>query len=248
MHGRRGFTLIEMLVVVGIIIILTSLSFPAISKFVGAKKLENSARMVQSSFRNARRGAITTRDKNYLIFFRTEDEKRPGEFLFGMRRFRAGVGYEGESQFLLQGTQFDIDATTVGLDALVAGCLHGGIRTTVFEGLPSETELTVFDAQLEPMPAGGLSGTLRWIEFNEDGTLTILGGLDLMPYAHGAGHIFQRDVNVMDFALAEFDLIRDEVDMGVRGFGLAGVDERCFIDVDQNTGNVRLRNIKLSTP
>ncbi len=108
----RGFTLMELLVVMGIIVIMTAMSLPAISKFLDGQSLQQSGRILQSAFNDARRAAITQRTKQYLVFFR-ETEAGTGEQRFGMRRYRDKFGYEGDAHYLLPGTQFDLMTTSV---------------------------------------------------------------------------------------------------------------------------------------
>ncbi|MDC3378923.1 prepilin-type N-terminal cleavage/methylation domain-containing protein, partial [Planctomycetota bacterium] len=81
-----GFTLMELMVVVGIILIMTAMSIPAITKFLDGQSLHQSGRITQSAFNEARRASITQRSKNYLILFREPDPGRPGMYIYGMRR------------------------------------------------------------------------------------------------------------------------------------------------------------------
>ena len=85
---------------------------------------------MQSAFNEARRAAITQRSKNYLVFFRQPDDSRPDEYVYGMRRYRERVGYEGEAHFLLPGVMFDIRQASVQKDI--------GIMAVLFEGEEDE--------------------------------------------------------------------------------------------------------------
>lgn len=75
----RGFTLLELLVVMAIIAILTAMSVPAISGYLKGAKLKGGTRQVASALRQARTLAITKR-KNYMVVFAisatTDAEKR----------------------------------------------------------------------------------------------------------------------------------------------------------------------------
>lgn len=246
---QRGFTLIEMMVVVGLIIVMTAIALPAISKFLDGQSLQQSGRIVQSAFNEARRAAITQRARNYLVFFRQPDDSRPGEYVYGMRRFREKVGYEGEALFLLHGIVFDFDSSGAS-GGNKAGTIHG-IPIPIFEGLPNEADSgVVFTATREVNDTGQ-----GWIEFRRDGTINLRGGSGTpiatsqkAPYqfADGTG-LF--DINtVIEVNQTAFDGLRDQVDMNLRESSEAGgpdVDKRCFIDLDPNTGRVNVRVLEV---
>lgn len=239
-HARRGFTLMELLVVVGIIIIMTALSIPAISKFLDGQSLQQSGRIVQSAFNEARRAAITQRAKNYLVFFRQPDDARPGEYLYGVRRWREGVGYEGDAQFLLAGVQFDLLGATGGTgtgSGAIAGRIRG-LDVPVWEPLPSDTSADAF------VPAQRKVNTSHnWLEFRRDGTINFMGAVNKAPDA--VPDLF--DLNaVLEVNTSTFDNIPDQVDMNLRESREGDVDKRCFIDVDPNTGRVNIRVLQVT--
>lgn len=245
MRRRRGFTLLELLVVMGIIVIMTALAIPAISKFLDGQTLTQSGRIVQSAFNEARRAAITQRSKNYLIFFRQPDDSKPGEFQYGMRRYRERVGYEGEAHMLLPGTKFDWDTTTgTSANPLVVAPLKA-LPVPLFEGLPGDTQAGVFSPGRTPaIPAG----MIKWIEFLRDGTINLLGAgmLDTPPKIINSNSLFDLNVQFNDLDETVFDTLRDDVDLSLReASGGANVDKRCFIDIDKNTGRVRFRVLQV---
>ena len=110
----------------------------------------------------ARRAAITQRSRNYLVFFREEDPSRPGEFLYGMRRFRERVGYDGEAQFLLPGVQFDLPTGSISATLPPGASTHLlGVPIPLFDGLPDETNEDIYGANRRPKTTPGSSGWFR---------------------------------------------------------------------------------------
>lgn len=242
--GRRaGFTLMELLVVTGIILIMTALSIPAISKFLDGQSLAQSGRILQSSFNEARRAAITQRTKNYLLFFRDDDPQRPGQYVYGVIRYREGHDFEGKRQLLLPSVQFDMIPPYGSDDAdLIVGRLRG-IKLPVFKGVPKSTDTSVFVDKK-------VVDALGWIEFRKDGTLGRLGNSGepkvcdekLAPTVSGDS-IF--DLNVPFDAVN--DNLAEQVDINIREESdVAEVDKRCFIDIDINTGRATFRVLKCS--
>jgi prepilin-type N-terminal cleavage/methylation domain-containing protein len=238
---RRGFTLMELMVVIGIIVVMTALSIPAISKFMDGQTLTQGGRIVQSAFNEARRAAITQRAKNYLVLFRQEDPSRPGEYLYGMRRYRERVGYEGEATFLLPGTMFDMIGGTItgGPGVPIAGQCQA-LGCYVFEGLPSEDEANLFSPGRKPIsdPA-----KLGWLQFEKDGTIRPTGPLATTERTAPAD-VF--DLNeVVELDQTRFDALPALIDLNIRESGDHDVDKRCFIDIDCNTGRVNMRVLQV---
>lgn len=235
---RRGFTLMELMVVIGIIVVMTALSIPAINKFLDGQTLTQGGRIVQSAFNEARRAAITQRSKNYLVFFRQEDPARPGEYLYGMRRYRERVGYEGEPQFLLPGTMFDMNTGTVaGLPTGVSAAGRAkALGVVIFEGLPDQDNTDLFTTGRRPDQDVG------WIEFQRDGTIEFTG--DVLQDSVAPPDVF--DLNeVVELDETRFDALPATVDLNLRETGTHDVDKRCFIDIDPNTGRVSFRVLQV---
>ncbi|MBL4844191.1 MAG: hypothetical protein JKY65_01585 [Planctomycetes bacterium] len=240
----RAFTLMELMVVIGIIMIMTAISIPAISKFMDGQKLQQSGRLMQSSFNEARRAAITQRAKNVLVFFREEDAGRPGFFRWGTRRYRERVGYDSEPQYLLAGAQFELETGTIvgGGGAPPGHPIVGrlaGLPIPVFDGIPDEANTALFGVQRRPtQPPPGSSWL--WVEFQRDGTINT-NSIDNLPTTEGF-----YDLNIpLTFTPADFDALmtvpNKQFDICLRESGDHQVDKRCFMNLDPNTGRLRLR-------
>lgn len=67
-QANRGFTLLEVLIVVGIIGMLTIISYPSIMNSLETRGLENTARDIQSSLQVARFQAVKTRIGHRIRF------------------------------------------------------------------------------------------------------------------------------------------------------------------------------------
>lgn len=238
----RAFTLMELMVVIGIIMIMTAISIPAISKFMDGQKLQQSGRLMQSSFNEARRAAITQRARNVLVFFREEDPGRPGFYRWGTRRFRERVGYDSDPQYLLAGAQFELETGT-GTGASppghpIVGRL-AGIPIPVFDGIPEETNLALFGVQRRPtQPPPGSSWL--WVEFRRDGTIST-NSMDNLPSTEG---FYDLNAPIL-FTPTDFDGLMTatvkQFDICLRESGDHQVDKRCFMNLDPNTGRLRMR-------
>ncbi len=63
-----GFTLVEILVVIAIIVMVSIVTIPSITPFLKRQRLNKGARIVQSSAIAARTMAINSRKTRWLIF------------------------------------------------------------------------------------------------------------------------------------------------------------------------------------
>lgn len=233
-RARRGFTLMELLVVMGIIILMTAMSLPAISKFLDGQQLQQSGRIMQSAFNEARRAAVTQRTENYLLFFREMDPATQ-ETKWGVQRYRKGFGYEGPPHLLLPNVQFHIDASGgTGAGNMVGRLMASNLP--VFDGIPAENS-GMFSATREV----NMTGILR---FRKDGTIGLTGpGNDQWSSVSQPPDLF--DLNIpTNLSVGAFDLLSSQVDFNLRETGDREVDRRCFCDIDPNTGRLVIRVVQ----
>ncbi|BBM82052.1 pilus assembly FimT family protein [Candidatus Uabimicrobium amorphum] len=66
---RKGFTLLELLIVIAIISFVASLSAPIFVKFTRNRRLKASGQMLQSMFTKARSVAISKKSETRVVFF-----------------------------------------------------------------------------------------------------------------------------------------------------------------------------------
>ena len=79
MRRRNGFTLLELLVVIGIIILITAVMVPMIASFLGGSGIQSGQRIVQGVLMKARSLAVNTRRQYVVIFDAKYDPGNPGQ-------------------------------------------------------------------------------------------------------------------------------------------------------------------------
>lgn len=72
-HANRGFTLIEVLVVIGIMGILMLASYPSILNTMAVRNLENTTRQIQTYLQQTKFQAVSTKIVHRVRFYRVED-------------------------------------------------------------------------------------------------------------------------------------------------------------------------------
>ncbi|MCY2962653.1 MAG: prepilin-type N-terminal cleavage/methylation domain-containing protein [Planctomycetota bacterium] len=71
---RRGFTLVEMLVVIGILVLLTTLVVVAVANTRGTDRMRSTARTAQSAFLGARDRAIYAKEQRGIRLTRDPND------------------------------------------------------------------------------------------------------------------------------------------------------------------------------
>ncbi len=124
MTKKNGFTLVEILIVISIIILISVSAIPAITPFLKRQRLNKGARIVQAQALAARVMAINSRDERLLVFDSTysklsiidtnatilaKDEFLPVTIEFGTATWTPGTstvsfGPNGTADYLTSGT------------------------------------------------------------------------------------------------------------------------------------------------
>jgi len=123
-RGHRGFTLIEVLVVVGILAIITLASYPNILNIMAARNLENTARQVQTYLQQTKLRAVDTKIIHRVRFYQADS----GNWVYEMERFQVDgtwVRVEGPPRKEIS-ARFDVTLTLP-----VAGGGHVAVFTPV---------------------------------------------------------------------------------------------------------------------
>ncbi len=68
-RGKRGFTLIEVMVVLAILAIMAAISIPNFRQYIMQRRLNGAARQVMSDFMSARMTAVSQNRKVKIFFF-----------------------------------------------------------------------------------------------------------------------------------------------------------------------------------
>lgn len=76
-HRGRGFTIVELLVVIGIIIFITALSIPAFNSFFRNQGIAKAARMVQTAVMQSRTTAVSV-GRQHMLLFKNDYDGEPG--------------------------------------------------------------------------------------------------------------------------------------------------------------------------
>ena len=124
---KNGFTLVEMLVVIAIIILISVSAIPAITPFLKGQRLSKGARIVQAQALAARTMAINSRKARWLVLdsinYKLSIKDETGSIVLGKEEFLPGTIEFGTSTGTwTAGTStvsFDPDGTadTSNLDA-----------------------------------------------------------------------------------------------------------------------------------
>lgn len=74
---RTAFTLVEVLVVVGIILLLTALSIPALNRLIGNRGIGKAARTAQTAIQQAG-GLAKSLGRQHMVQFKNDHDGKPG--------------------------------------------------------------------------------------------------------------------------------------------------------------------------
>jgi len=87
--ARRGFTLIEVLVVIGILGIFMIVAYPSILNTMAVRDLENQAHQIQSYLQNTKLQAVSSKIDHRVRFYQADG----GSWVYEMERMEAGLAW-----------------------------------------------------------------------------------------------------------------------------------------------------------
>jgi|TARA_Y100000031_G_C8052445_1_gene306787 prepilin-type N-terminal cleavage/methylation domain-containing protein len=130
---QKGFTLVEMLVVLAIIAMIMGLSVPFTTSFGKGLKIKTSARAIVGTIRLARSYAITRR-KEYTIVFDVENneywiEDSSSKILEKKRRFPSSIKFKIAGDEDQDPVTFEDDKVTFNATGAIEG-ISGSITIT----------------------------------------------------------------------------------------------------------------------
>jgi prepilin-type N-terminal cleavage/methylation domain-containing protein len=173
-----GFTLIEMIVVMGIIVMMASLMGPTLATMFSNRRLENAGTMVSSVLNEARNTAVTQKRRVAVIFCRD-----------GLRTYREpkyGEGTEG-FQYLNAMRRYNVDGR-----GEISYDLH--FADLEYEDIPEELgSLVDCDGNIDNPSVGGRDVVL-W--FDRDGTVDFGEYRDVPTYEFSATPCQIADVEI----------------------------------------------------
>ncbi len=182
----RGFTLIEMLIVISIIIIMATLTIPVLNKFGRGAAVAGATRTLQSGLNEARGQAVMANRDHKVFFFLTGDARANPHY--GMKIYRD----DGTGTFL--------PVKTVFLpEGMVIDCVDSDIA--IFVGAPPD----------DPV-ADGVDMN-EGLTFRGDGQVFFGVGTDVPPARNGAG--FSLYDTSQNFRLVTGQIAADIVVYGV---------------------------------
>lgn len=231
-RAETGFTLTELIVVIGIMIVLAATAVPALNAFRRGQRLDHSARIVQQVFSEARRLAITKRARQVVVLFSYDDPSEPEGTLqrvrHGLRIYCEPIGEPGAKGSFAGGYVEKPILLTPGIRFAQEKMKFA----EVFAVKNPSDPLPLDSDQFVKGPASKAIGIRRDGTFDYDATLD-----QPAVYPEVGVNIFlpdERFYQVPDAWKADVMLV--EVDPGGREISPSGKKRRGFIDLDPRTG------------
>lgn len=132
---QQGFTLTELMVVVGLMVLLTAMTVPSLSKMFADRAIETAISKVQGQIYRARSMAARN-NLNYAISFNTVSKLRNAMYIYSQRAVKTGSGeydrtWIDEPKFL---TEFDSSGKDTDPDNRLGG--YETVGNVVWKGGP----------------------------------------------------------------------------------------------------------------
>lgn len=227
---RGGFTLLELLVVIAIIVIATGLAMPTIGKFMRAQRLVQTGRMVQSTFNDARRAAITQRARHYVFLGKIRAFGGVGTDVYALHIYREGFGWEpGEPTKLPTAVQPVCDAA--GSDVLKGCKLKVQDWTNGLPAADNSDSAGIFDVTKKPVSGVPVH------ELRKDGTIQPKNGA--VSVAIPDANLYDLNVNI------DPGTYNANTQADMQFIQVGEPSKMLFLSIDMNTGRVRFRVVDI---
>lgn len=220
MRGKKisGFTLVELLVVIGIILVVMGISVPSLMNFSRGQRLKQSGNVISGMLSEARSIAVTQRRPVRVAFFHDAEDDEYGAAIYYVDR-------DGKAR---------IDAKR----------FNKGVKIVHEEYQTPNSNIYVFklkDDQEAPeegdFTESGFDGDAGKIEFRRDGTIEFYPDyIDIPPAVIDGKDLFDRNADFTRLKLADVqcDILLSQ-DIGT---------ERCFVEIDANSGRAFSRVVE----
>ncbi len=231
-RGRSGFTLVELLVVIGLMIALRALAIPTLGAFLKGQRLDQTGRIVQTAFNTAKRVAVTKRARLCIVLYQTEDKTDPMDTIrHAIQVYAEPFGIPGQEGYWEGG----YDPPPFKSKDLV---LPRGVRF-----LQDKMEVKVFATLPDPRSdvfrrrQGAASGGDEVVALRSDGSFEERAN-EHPAVEPGLGiNIYDPDEKVFEVPDGtRADIVHGDVDAAGQEISSKGSPSRCLIDLVPSTG------------
>ncbi|HCW43727.1 MAG: hypothetical protein H8E43_03275 [Planctomycetia bacterium] len=171
----QGFTLVEMIVTIGIIIMAAGFIAPAVTKIFQDRRIENAASVIITTINEARNAAVTKKQKHSVVFLRT-----------GVRLYKHP---KGDDMGGFVGSIRSLNATEVNLISYSMPCAN--LESEEIPEMLADQGLNMSNDEWKP----GRDDLT--IDLNVDGTIDFKFLSDIPSYKFDADPPFGGDLVIM---------------------------------------------------